>query len=140
MRVGCDEGIWGRGEPICLSCSYRVTSWALQVAKIDAHQPLQTLISLPLQAGGNYLSWQWLSSEVRNVAVQWEMDNPVFRCSRALGSRQSLECPPVLPHHPCTQDLLSASPQRLCVTSSSLGQPGGACKTHLKSQNRHCRD
>lgn len=56
---------------------------ALQVAKINAHQPLQTFISLPLQAGGNCLSWQW--SE--NLAVQGEMDNPVFHCSRALGSR-----------------------------------------------------
>lgn len=39
---------------------------ALQVAKINAHQPLQAFVSLPSQAGGNYLSWQW--SE--NLAVQ----------------------------------------------------------------------
>lgn len=88
MRVGCDgEGIWGRGGTYLAELQLQGDIMALQVAKINAHQPLQTFISLPLQAGGNYLSCQWLLSEVRNVAVQAEMDNPAFHCSRALGSR-----------------------------------------------------
>lgn len=69
---------------------------ALQVAKINAHQPLQTFISLPLQAGGNYLSWQW--SE--NLALQGEMDNPVFHCSRIKVNLVELGVSPSVPLSP----------------------------------------
>ena len=77
----------GRGEVYLACLQLQCDMVALQVAKINAHQLLQPFILPSLLAWQKDLSWQWLPSEVRNLAVQGETDDPVFPCSWASGSR-----------------------------------------------------
>lgn len=77
----------GQGGVYLANLQLQCDIMALQVAKINVHQLLQTFILLPLLAWRNNLSWQRLLSEVRNLAVQGETDNPVFHCFWAPGSR-----------------------------------------------------
>lgn len=74
----------GQGGVCLANLQLRYDIVALQVAKINAHQLLQTFILLPLLAWRNDLSFL---SEVRNLAARGETDDPVFHWSWASRSR-----------------------------------------------------